>query len=96
MAEQNQSIFSLQRLMLAMVFFAAAAGAFSWMRYLMPGQRGMDQLIAGLLFSIPALVVGGCVCLAISVRGGLLTSVVLFVELCILTALANILVPILK
>jgi hypothetical protein len=88
--------FSLLRLLLAMTFVASAAGCFYWAQRLVLLQTGHDHLVAGLVFAIPALLVGALFCLAKSFRSGIVAFVVIFGGIMVLAVLANFVVPMLK
>ena len=88
--------FSLLRSLLAMTFVATAAGCFYWARRLVILQTGHDHLVAGLVFAIPALLVGAIFCLAKSYRSGIVAFVAIFGGIVTLAGLANVVVPMLK
>jgi hypothetical protein len=87
---------SIGRILVAVVFFAAAAGCFYWVRYLLSTQSGHDHLVALLVFSIPSLVIGALVCLAQSVRMAIFASGAALVGIVLLAVIANVVVLMLK
>ena len=88
--------FSLLRLLLAFAFVATAAGCFYWAQRLVLLQSGHDRLVAGLVFAIPALLVGALFCLAKSFRSGIVAFVAIFGGIVVLAGVANVVVPMLK